>query len=51
MLPQAVTGLLVGMNMTFDGWLVVVTEHGYVVAIKRDFSDFRVVRLEHSEGA
>jgi hypothetical protein len=50
-LPQAVTGLLVGMNMTFDGWLVVATEHGHVVAIKRDFSDFRVVRLEHSEGA
>jgi hypothetical protein len=50
-LPQAVTGLLVGMNMTFDGWLVVATEHGYVVAIKRNFSDSRVVRLEHSEGA
>jgi hypothetical protein len=50
-LPQTVTGLLVGMNMTFDGWLVVATEHGYVVAIKRDFSDSRVVRLEHSEGA
>jgi hypothetical protein len=50
-LPQTATGLLVAMNMTFDGWLVVATEHGYVVAIKRDFSDCRVVRLEHSEGA
>jgi len=50
-LPPEVTGLLVGMNMTFDGWLVVATEHGYVVAIRRDFRAIRVVRLRHSEGA
>ncbi len=50
-LPAEVTGLMVGMNMTFDGWLVVATEHGWVVAIKRDFSDYRAVRLCHSEGA
>ncbi|MDZ7785273.1 MAG: hypothetical protein U5K56_20755 [Halioglobus sp.] len=50
-LPDKVTGLMVGMNMTFDGWLVVATEHGWVVAIKLDFSDHRAIRMRHSEGA
>ncbi|MEN8161468.1 MAG: hypothetical protein ABFS41_15470, partial [Myxococcota bacterium] len=50
-LPAPVTGLAVGMNMTFDGWLIVPTEHGYVVAISRDFAQHRVGRLLHSEGA
>jgi hypothetical protein len=50
-LPERVTGLTVGMNMTFDGWLIVPTEHGYVVAISRDFKQQHVVRLRHSEGA
>ena len=39
------------MNMTFDGWIVVPTEHGYVVAVSRDFTQHRVVRMKHSEGA
>jgi hypothetical protein len=50
-LPPEVTGLAVGMNMTFDGWLIVPTEHGYVVAISRDFAQHRVIRMRHSEGA
>ncbi len=50
-LPDGVTGLTVGMNMTFDGWLIVPTEHGYVVAISRDLKETRVVRMRHSEGA
>ena len=50
-LPEEVSGLTVGMNLTFDGWLIVPTEHGDVVAVKRDFSEYRVGRLRHSEGA
>jgi hypothetical protein len=50
-LPELVTGLTVGMNMTFDGWLIVPTEHGYVVAISRDLKEHHVIRLRHSEGA
>lgn len=49
--PVEVTGLTVGMNMTFDGWLIVPTEHGYVVAISRDLSQHRVIRMRRSEGA
>jgi NAD(P)-dependent dehydrogenase (short-subunit alcohol dehydrogenase family) len=50
-LPPAVTGLTVGMNMTYDGWLIIPTEHGYVVALSRDLSQYHFVRLRHSEGA
>ena len=50
-LPPEVTGFVMGLNMTYDGWLLAVTEHGYVVLVKRDFSDTRVLRLRHSEGA
>lgn len=49
--PEPVTGSTVGMNMTFDGWLIVPTEHGYVVAVSRDLKEHRVIRLRHSEGA
>lgn len=50
-LPEGVTGLLIGMNMTHDGTIIVATEHGFVVAIARDFSATRVARMRHSEGA
>jgi hypothetical protein len=50
-LPGEVSGLTVGMNMTFDGWLIIPTEHGYIVALSRDFKEHRVLRLRHSEGA
>ncbi len=49
--PPEVTGYAMGINMTYDGWLVLVTEHGYLLALKRDFSDYRVGRLQHAEGA
>lgn len=50
-LPEGVTGLTVGMNMTFDGWLIIPTEHGYVVAMSRDLKEHHVIRLLHSDGA
>ncbi|MBP6701276.1 MAG: hypothetical protein KA135_08510 [Halioglobus sp.] len=50
-LPAEVSGPIMGLNMTYDGWLIAATEHGYLVAIKRDFSDYRFVRINHSEGA
>ena len=50
-LPPQATGPIIGLNITFDGWLVVATEHGYLAAIKRDFSDYRLIRIERSEGA
>jgi hypothetical protein len=48
-LPDHITGSMVGMNMTFDGWLVVATEHGWVVAISRDFKVHHAVQLRHAD--
>ena len=50
-LPAEATGPIMGLNMTYDGWLIAATEHGYMAAIKRDFSEHRLVRIKHSEGA
>jgi hypothetical protein len=49
--PEEVTGVSVGMNMTFDGRIVVATEDGYLMALSRDFEEMEVVRLAHAEEA
>lgn len=49
--PAEVTGYSLGINMTYDGWLIIVSEHGYLLALKPDFSDFKIGRLQHAEGA
>lgn len=49
--PQEVTGPVMGLNMTYDGWLVALTEHGYLVLVSRDLKQHRLTRLHHSEGA
>ena len=48
-LPKHITGNLIGMNMTFDGWVVLATEHGYVVAINRGPDEMHEIRVPHSE--
>ncbi|MEH6592055.1 MAG: hypothetical protein V7746_17460 [Halioglobus sp.] len=50
-LPAEATGPIMGLNMTYDGWLIVATEHGYMAAISRDFSEHYLIRIKHSEGA
>jgi hypothetical protein len=50
-LPPEVTGPIMGLNMTYDGWLIAATEHGYIAAIKRDFTEHRLIRIKHSAGA
>lgn len=50
-LPGHVTGPVMGLNMTYDGWLIIATEHGYLTAVRRDFSAVHTVRMRHSEGA
>ncbi len=49
--PPEVTGKFVGMNMTFDGRLIVSTENGWVLSIARDFSDYHAIALRGSEDA
>ena len=43
--PQEIEGFFVGMNMTPDGRLVMSTDHGWLVSLKRDFSSYEAVLL------
>jgi hypothetical protein len=47
--PPEVTGAFVGINLTFDGRLVLSTDHGWVVSLARDFGDYDTRTLRHSE--
>jgi hypothetical protein len=46
--PPEVTGSFMGMNMTYDGRIVLATTEGFLVALSRDFSDVKTVRLAHA---
>jgi hypothetical protein len=43
--PPQVEGDFVGVNITFDGRLVLSTDHGWVVCLARDFTDYATVEL------
>ena len=47
-MPKEASGPTLGMNVTYDGWIVMSTENGYLVAINRDLNDYRLVRLTHA---
>lgn len=50
--PEALKGqVAMGLNMTYDGWVVTVTEHGKLLALKPDFSEYRLGDLQHNSGA
>ncbi len=43
--PDHIDGSFVGMGMTFDGRLVLTTDHGWVISLARDFSEFDAIQL------
>ncbi len=47
--PEGIDGFFVGMNITFDGRLVMTTDHGWVVCLARDFSTYDALQLPGSE--
>jgi hypothetical protein len=47
-LTGAEAGASVGMNMTYDGWIVFPTEQGYMIAVSPDLTEHRSVRLKHA---
>ena len=50
--PEELTNqAAMGLNMTYDGWVVTVTENGKLLAVKPDFSEYRLGDLQHNEGA
>jgi len=50
-IPVKARGSMVGMNMSYDGWLIVATTGGDLIALSPDFSDYRMIALPHSEDA
>jgi len=47
----SVPGDLVGFNMTYDGWIILVTDLGAMVALSRDFTEIHSIMLPFSEEA
>ncbi len=43
--PPGIEGSFVGVNMTFDGRLVLSTDHGWLVSLARDFSEHQAIQL------
>lgn len=43
--PDHIEGFFVGINITHDGWLLMSTDHGWIVALKRDFSEYHAVQV------
>ncbi len=49
--PNGIGGGFIGINMTFDGKLVVVTDEGQIVVLERDFSSYVNIGIPGSEAA
>jgi len=49
--PPEITGSFVGVNMTYDGWLVTTTDTGWIVCLRRDLSDHRAIQIRGAEVA
>ena len=47
--PKEIPGTFIGMNMTFDGRIVLATTQGYIIALSRDFKDVKSVRLPNAK--
>ena len=43
--PAHIEGGFVGVNITFDGRLLLSTDHGWLVCLARDFAEYEAVRL------
>ena len=47
--PEGIGGSFVTANMTYDGWICTVTDEGWVVLLRPDFSDYRAIQMVGSE--
>lgn len=48
-MPPNEAGASVGINMTYDGWIVFPTEDGILIAVSRDLSEYRSVPMKHRD--
>lgn len=50
-MPAEARGSMIGMNMSYDGWLLIASTGGDLIALSPDFSEYRIIALRHSEEA
>jgi len=48
-LPAELSGASVGMNMTYDGWIIFPMETGVMIAVSPDLSEYRSVQMKHAD--
>ena len=48
-LPDELSGASVGMNMTYDGWIVFPMENGVIIAVSPDLTQYRSTALKYSD--
>lgn len=48
-LPAEAAGNTIGMNITYDGWVIIATESGYVVAVSGALDRSQAVRLRYAD--
>lgn len=48
-MPADEAGPSVGINMTYDGWMVFPTEDGIMVAVSMDLKEYRSVKMKHRD--
>jgi hypothetical protein len=49
-MPPEAAGSTLGMNITYDGWIVLPTTGGWLVAVSMDLQDSRLIRLTNPTG-
>ncbi len=48
-LPEHLAGASVGMNMTYDGWIIFPMENGTLIAVSPDLTEYRSTALKYSD--
>jgi len=48
-MPKGEAGPSVGINMTYDGWIVFPTEDGIMVAVSMDLKEYKSVPMKHRD--
>ena len=49
-IPEEILGKSAHVNASYDGWVILLTDKNYIVALKPDFSDYRYFRIDQIEG-
>lgn len=49
-LPEDIPGTAGNFSLSYDGWIIFVTDAGYICAVTTDFSEYRSLQLPLDEG-